>query len=113
MLRVLWHAAYPTRQFLRRWTPTNRLLAWLRTRRALKWGVPAMLLGVAYLFAAAVCTTLIGHGWPGWLYLIVGLFVYDGFKFLILGPISLLLLIRARSLDHRNRQTGTGRSVRA
>lgn len=41
----LWNASIRTRVFLRRWMPTNDLRDKIRTRRGLKWGVPAMLLG--------------------------------------------------------------------
>lgn len=47
-----------------RYAPTNLLLDAIRTRRGLKWGVPAMLLAVAYFYAAAICTTLIDDGGP-------------------------------------------------
>lgn len=47
--------------------PTNILLDAIRTRRGLKWGVPAMFLAGPYLLAASVCNTLIAHGGPGWL----------------------------------------------
>jgi hypothetical protein len=41
MIRVLWNASIYARGFLRRYMPTNILLDALRTRRGLKWGVPA------------------------------------------------------------------------
>lgn len=63
LLNRIWNASIHTRIFLRRWMPTNRLLDWLRRRENLKCGVPAMLLGASYLFAAAICTTLIELGW--------------------------------------------------
>ena len=56
MLRLLWVASVHTRYFLRRYMPTNIALDAIRTRRGLKWGVPAMLLAVPYLLAAAFCT---------------------------------------------------------
>lgn len=59
----------------------------IRTRLGLKWGIPAMLLGAAYI-AAATCTTLISHGWSQWLLL------WNELKFLFIGPVSLVLLIR-------------------
>ncbi|WP_447947437.1 hypothetical protein [Microbacterium lacticum] len=58
-----------------RYAPTNLLLNAIRTRRGLKWGIPAMLLAVPYLYAAAICTTIINDGGPGWLYMLVLLFV--------------------------------------
>jgi len=81
---------------LLRYAPTNLLLNAIRTRRGLKWGIPAMLLGVAYFYAAAICTTIINDGGPGWLYLVVLLFVWNAFKFLWIGPVSIVHLVRSR-----------------
>ena len=75
MLRLLWVASVHTRYFLRRYMPTNIALDAIRTRRGLKWGVPAMLLAVPYLLAAAFCTGLLNDGGPGWLNLLVLLFI--------------------------------------
>lgn len=100
MIRLLWAASVRTRYFLRCYMPTNVLIDVIRTRRGgLKWGVPAMLLAVPYLLAASVCVQLIEDGGPGWLHLLVLLFVWDMFKMLWIGPISLVLLIRARMHD--------------
>ena len=79
-----------------RYAPTNLLLNAIRTRRGIKWGIPAMLLAVPYLYAAAICTTIINDGGPGWLYLLVLLFVWNAFKFLWIGPLSTVALVRVR-----------------
>lgn len=96
MFRLLWAASVSTRYYLRRYMPTNVALDAIRTRRGLKWGVPAMLLAVPYLLAASICTNLIADGSPGWLNLIVLWGVWNAMKFLIMGPVSLVLLIRVR-----------------
>ncbi len=96
MLRLLWAASVRIRYFLRRYMPTNILLDLIRTRRGLKWGIPAMLLAVPYLLAASICTNLIADGGPGWLNLLVLLFIWNAMKFLIMGPVSLALLVRVR-----------------
>lgn len=96
MIRLLWAASVRTRYFLRRYMPTNILLDLIRTRRGLKWGIPAMLLAAPYLLAASICTNLIADGAPGWLNLLVLLFIWNAIKFLIMGPLSLVLLARAR-----------------
>lgn len=97
MIRLLWPASVHTRYFLRRYMPTNVLIDAVRSRRdGLKWGVPAMLLAVPYLLAAAVCVQLSEDGGPGSLHLLVLLFVWNMFKMLLIGPISIVLLIRAR-----------------
>ena len=96
LVRTLWTLSVHTRALMHRWMPTNILLDKLRTRRGLKWGVPAMGLGVAYFLAAVVSITLINGGWSPWLYVVFTLCVWNALKFLLFGPISLLLLARAR-----------------
>ncbi len=100
MIRFLWAVSPIIRDFLARWMPTNRLVAAIRTRRGLKWGVPAMGVGALYLLAAATCTTVIDGGGPGWLHLLVLLFIWNGFKFLWMGPVSLVLLARCWWAEH-------------
>ncbi len=88
-----------------RHAPTNLLIAAIRNnRRGLKWGVPAMLLAVPYLYAAAICTTIISHGGPGWLNLLVILCIWNAFKMLWLGPVTLVLLIRVRHQEAKERR---------
>lgn len=99
MIRVTWAASVHTRYFLRRYMPTNILLDAIRTRRGLKWGVPTMLLAIPYVLAAAFCVQLIEDGGPGWLYVLVLLALWDMMKMLSVGPISLVLLIRARARE--------------
>ena len=96
MIRELWTVSVHTRAFLRRYMPTNILLDAIRTRRGLKWGVPAILLAAPYLLAASTFTTLIADGGPGWLNLLVFLCLWNTMKFIIMGPVSLNLLGRAR-----------------
>lgn len=105
MFRTLWSASVATRYFLRRYMPTNVALDAIRTRRGLRRGVPAMLLAVPYLYVTSVCVTIVNEGGPGWLHLLVILFIWNALKFLIMGPISLVLLVRARLADRRRRQT--------
>ena len=94
MFGLLWTLSVRIRGFLRRWTPTNILLDLIRTRRGLKWGVPAMLLAVPYFAAAHACATMIANGGPGWLF--VALFLWNALKFAIMGPLSLVLLANVR-----------------
>ena len=96
MIRQLWTLSVHTRAFLRRYMPTNILLDAIRTRRGLKWGVPAMFLAVPYLLAASTFTTLIADGGPGWLNLLVLFCLWNSMKFIIMGPVSLILLARTR-----------------
>lgn len=104
MFRLLWAASVHTRNFLRHYMPTNILLDAIRTRRGLKWGAPAMLLAVPYLIAASICTTWAADGGPGWLNLLVLLFLWNALKFIVMGPISLILLARVRLVERRATQ---------
>ena len=98
---------------LLRYAPTNLLLDAIRTRRGLKWGIPAMLLAAGYLYAAAICTTIIDRGGPGWLYLLVLLFIWNAFKFLWIGPVSLVQLLRVRAQEQRQRREARHAAVSA
>jgi hypothetical protein len=98
MIRLLWAISPVARDFLAHWMPTNRLLAAIRTRRGLKWGVPAMAVGVVYFFLAACLVAVIRDGGPTWLNALVLLAIWNGMKFLWIGPVSLVLLVRVRLL---------------
>ncbi|GAB3844915.1 hypothetical protein [Nesterenkonia populi] len=96
MIRLIWSASVHIRYFMRRYMPTNIALDAIRTRRGLKWGLPAMLLTLPYLHAATFCLQLIEAGAPGWLHLIVLVCIWNAMKFFWIGPISLFLLARER-----------------
>lgn len=104
MFRLVWIASIHTRDFLYRYMPTNIVLGKLRTRRGLKWGVPAMLLAIPYFAVANILTILIDRGAPGWFHLLVLLFIWNAFKFLVMGPVSAVLLVRARTAERHDRR---------
>lgn len=91
-------------QILHRYMPTNRLLDAIRRRLNLKWGIPAILIAVPYLLIASICTNVLADGAPGWLHLVVLWAVWNTMKFIIMGPVSLILALRARP-----RETGARR----
>ena len=101
MIRLLWTTSVHVRGFLRRYMPTNILLDAIRTERGLKWGVPAMFLAAPYLLLASICTNVIADGGPGWFNLIVLLCIWNALKFLIVGPVSIWLLARAKAAHRR------------
>jgi len=96
MFRIIWVTSIHLRKFMRRYMPTNILLDAIRTRRGLKWGVPAMLLAIPYLFAASTCTALIDGGASRWLYVVALVCIWNALKFIVIGPVCLLLLTGAR-----------------
>lgn len=112
MFRLIWIGSVYTRYFLRRYMPTNILLDAIRTRRGLKWGVPAMLLVLPYLYVASLLMVVIEDGTPGWLHVLVVLCIWNAMKFAVMGPVSIVLLLRARAAEWRERRM-TRRSVPA
>ena len=90
MIRLLWTASAEVRYFLRCYMPSNILLDLIRTRKGLKWGVPAMLLAGPYLAIAFWCTTLIENGGPGWLHLVVLVCLWNALKMMAIGPVSVV-----------------------
>ena len=49
-------------------------------------------------------TTLIDRGAPGWFHLLVLLCIWNAFKFLAMGPVSVVRLVRARTAERRDRR---------
>lgn len=96
MIRLLWTASTNIRYVMRRCLPSNVLLDAIRTRRGLKWGVPAMLLAIPYLLLADLCVRFIADGGPGWLHLVVLVCIWSALKMLWIGPVSVFLLVRSR-----------------
>jgi hypothetical protein len=105
VIRLLWAVSAHIRYYLRRYMPSNRLIDAIRTRQGLKWGVPAMLLAAPYFAAAYGCTVLLAHHGPGWLNLVILICVWSGLKMLWIGPVSLVLLARARAREAHARRT--------
>ena len=104
MFRLVWIASLHTRDFLYRYMPTIIVLDKLRTRRGLKWGAPAMLLAMPYLAVANILTILIDNGGPGWFHLLVLMCIWNALKFMVMGPVSVVLLVRARTAERRGRR---------
>lgn len=101
MFRLIWTISIYVRSFTQRFIPTNIALNALRTRRGLKWGVPAMLLAIPYLLVASYITTVIDDGAAKWLYLIVLVCIWNVLKFIANGIMSVGLLVRVRIAERR------------
>lgn len=69
MMNALWNASICTHALLQR-TPTNRLLNWLRVREHLRWGMIAVVPGLACLGIALLATVLAKADWTEWLNLV-------------------------------------------
>ena len=96
MIRSIWILSIYVCAFIQRCMPTNILLALIRRRQGLKWGVPAMFVAMPYVLVAIWCSTLVGQGGPGWLNLIILICLWNAMKFVVMGPISVVLLLRSR-----------------
>ena len=104
MFRLIWIASIHVAGFLRCWMPTNVLLDKIRSRSGLKYGVPAMLLAIPYLYLASLLAVIVRDGGPGWLNLFVLLAFWSALKMLWIGPISLVTLAKVRWHEHNARR---------
>lgn len=55
-----------------------------------------MLVAAPYIPVATICSGLTADGGPGWLHLVVLWGCWNALKFILMGPISVVLLARAR-----------------
>ncbi|MEX2446383.1 MAG: sulfate permease [Dehalococcoidia bacterium] len=110
MFRLIVQLASSVRAVLQ-YAPTNRFLRQLHSRRGVVSIVAAMLAGVAYLFAAAICTVLLDGGAPGWLNILVVLFLWNGAKLALNGLIMATVLVRSGLRSVRSRQARPPRAV--
>ena len=93
--------------FFQRSMPTNILIRATHTRRGLKWGVPAMLLAVVYIVIAAALAQWVAGGAPGWINLLVLVCLWNAFKFVVNGPITLARVARVRARERRYQEATT------
>jgi hypothetical protein len=106
MFGLIWSVTARAHYALRRFMPTNMVLDAIHTRRGLKWGVPAMLLSVPYMFVAVLCADSVRNDASGWLSVLALLFTWDALKFLVAGPVTLIRLLRVRHGEARARRHG-------
>ncbi len=90
--------------FFQRTMPTNILIRATRTRRGLKWGVPAMLLAVGYIVIAAALAQWVAGGASGWINVLVLVCLWNALKFVVNGPVTVVRLLRVRALERRLRR---------
>lgn len=96
MLQIIFRGLSRIIQFLLKYSLGIRLLARIRRRDGLKWGLPSMLVAVPYFLVAGTCLQIIENGGSEVLYLFVLWSVIMGMAFLLTGPISVGLFVRAR-----------------
>lgn len=95
-------------RLLRPWIPSTILLDWFRSQRDPKWGLLAMLVGVAYFGVAYGCSVFIDNGGPEWLHLFVLIGICEGFRFLFHGFGIYLRLRAARRKERRAARNAEG-----
>lgn len=93
--------------WIQKLSPADILLRRLQMRDGLRWGIPAMLIGVAYFVAAFLMDVLVRAGWSSALYLLFAIFIYNAGRFILFGPWSLILLTRVRHIEARTRKMMT------
>ncbi|MBN9141458.1 MAG: hypothetical protein J0H23_11590 [Micrococcales bacterium] len=97
MIGFLLTASIAVNSVLQRVGPSNIVQRWVRQRRNLKWGIPVAIAGTAvYGTAVYWCGTLLQEPDFGWLSILFFVLVWSLFKFMVFGPISVILLLVAR-----------------
>ncbi|WP_062078801.1 hypothetical protein [Demequina globuliformis] len=96
MFRLIWTTGVSICDFLQRYMPSNSLIRATRRRSGLKWGVPGMLVAGVYLVAAAALVQWVADGGPDWVNLVVLVCLWNALKFVVNGPVTVVLLVRAR-----------------
>ncbi len=105
MFRLIWTLGVNVRGFAQRYMPSNILIRATHRGAGLKWGVPAMLVAGIYLVVAAGLVQWIADDGPGWLNLVVLVCLWNALKFVINGPATVVLLVRARRAETHIRRT--------
>jgi hypothetical protein len=94
--------------YLRVYAPTNIALDHFRSRRGLKWALPAsLILTSAYWGTGYSVTTLIQNGGPGWLNVLAALLAWNGLKFAMLGVWNPVLMAAAVLRSQRQEAAAT------
>ncbi len=60
-----------------------------------------MALAIPYLYAASICAQVAENGGPGWLHLLVLLFIWNALKMAWIGPMSVFQLLRVQIVKRR------------
>lgn len=100
MLALVWKLSAALNGFMRFYMPSNRAVDSLRTWPGSKWAIPVALAATpTYLFAMSICVTIVQHGGPGYLNVLVFLFAWNALKFTALAVVTPF-----RSLSRLRRQ---------
>jgi hypothetical protein len=82
---------------LQRFAPSNIVIHRVHTRAGIKWGPLVGLAGtVVYGLVMVVTATIVHHGGPGWVNLLVLVAFWNALRFAVLIPVSVVRLLRVR-----------------
>lgn len=94
---LLWRTVATIHGYVLAYAPSNIAIAHLRSRRGVKWAIPAALVAVpAPLYVAWLMTVLVDHGVTHWLLLLTLVCFIDACKFGALALLAPRMLMRAR-----------------
>lgn len=98
---LVWRLSASIYSYLRTYAPTNIAIAWLHTRRGIKWAIPAALVVTpGYAWAADALVSVLNRGGPPWLGFFAMLCVWNALKFTLNALITPFALAASR---HRRR----------
>lgn len=99
---LVWRLCAGIHNYLQAYAPTNIAIAWLRTRRGIKWAIPAALVVTpGYAWAADALVSVLDHGGPPSLGFFAMLCVWNALKFTLNALITTFTLAASR---HRRRR---------
>lgn len=92
-----WRLNASVHSYLQTYAPTNTAIGWLRTRRGIKWAIPAALVATPlYAWAADALVDVLGCGGPHWLGFVAMLCIWNALKFALSALLTPLRLARPR-----------------
>lgn len=108
MFILAWRLSASIYSYLQTYAPTNIAITWLRTRRGIKWAIPAALVVTpGYAWAADALVSVLDRGGPPWLGFFAMLCVWNALKFTLNALITPFTLAASR---HRRRRKARLRS---
>lgn len=101
---LAWQISATMQSYLQTYAPTNIAIAWLRTRRGVKWALLAALVATPiYAWAASALVKVIDDGGPPWLGFMVMLCVWNALKFAINALLTPFVFLRFHLIARRER----------
>lgn len=92
---LAWRLSASIHRYLQTYAPTNIAITWLRTRRGIKWAIPAAIVATPlYALAAHALVGALDRGGPTWLGFIAMLCVWNALKFVANAIMTPLVLAR-------------------